>query len=41
MEGQGVFKEDLRSQKILPLITVTAFNDDTGGLLDGWKDYNQ
>jgi len=35
-----VLKEKLRSQKILPLITVMAFNDDAGGLLDGWKDYN-
>jgi len=40
-----VFKEKLRSDKRLPLITVTAlmivtFNDETGGLLDAWKDYN-
>ena len=43
IEGQGVFKQKLRSHKKLPLITVTAliivvFNDKTGGLLNGWKD---
>lgn len=41
-----MFKEKLRSQKMLPLISVTAlmivaFSDETGGFFDGWKDYNQ
>jgi len=40
-----VFKEKLRCHKRLPLVTVmdlmiVAFNDETGGLLDGWKDCN-
>jgi len=35
-----VFKEKLRCHKRLPLVTVMAFNDETGGLLDGWKDCN-
>lgn len=40
-----MFKEKLRCHKRLPLVTVMAlmimaFNDKTGGLLDGWKDCN-
>lgn len=36
-----MFKEELRSHKRLSLVTVMALNDDTGGLLDDRKDYNQ
>lgn len=40
-----MFKEKLRSQKMLPLISVTAlmivvFSGEAGGLFDGWKDCN-